>query len=1001
MSIQSDKRNLQDGFYNNSIVAQQNGIQNSNDKNISNVNVQYPLIHNQNYLNQGIPNGHHLKYPNQELRPVLGINPTMKTSSIPTFEGTPTYLSNGQRFQSAPPPQTVQQTQNVLPPQIAQLPQINSHPVLQQNKLVHQQTQFVPHPASPNATNFSIQNQTENLNVANNITQHQTQSENLIQSSTSKRRVYPQEAATNVQSLHGHLKPNIYNNQPGQNFNLSKGSPLTKQNDSNKMNQSPNAKNLNQVNTLMSRLTVEQSPTYPVNLLEQRQVITPKPFSPPKPPIAPELIKKNANPNILRCTFNAIPQTSSLQKQCKLPFGIHIHPFKEGTDMPIVSSVITRCRSCRSYLNPFVSIPDHRRWQCNMCFRLNDIPDELNYDVATGQYNDIRRRPELNCASIEFIAPSEYMLRPPQPSIFIFVFDVSHNALSTGYLKHSCDVLIQNLDALPGDSRTMIGFITFNSVIHFYSLKLSQSQPQMYVVSDLDEIFLPVPDGLMVNLKENKEMILQLLTTLPTSFEKVYDTHSATGAAINAAKSLISATGGRITLFQTCLPNIGPGKLVPRELASMSSDSKDTQFLNPSTDFYKRFSLDCAGEQIAVDLFLLSSQYSDLASLSCAPRYSSGAIHYFPDFHSTKNTEMLQKFLHDFKRYLTRSIGFEAVMRLRCTKGLSIHTFHGNFFVRSTDLLSLPNVNPDHSFSMQMSIEESLTDSTMVSFQAALLYTTVKGERRIRVHTLALPVTSKLSDVYAYADEEAILCSLSKLAVDRTLMSSLGDAREALMNACIDCSKTYRSELSGQKDSQGVIMPHHLRLLPLHVLALMKNVAFKLGNVSLDSRVFFLLEFKWQSLFETMISTYPRLYSALDFLEEHDEIYSGPPILHASAERLSRQGVYILDNCKKLYIFVGRDTQDSVVQCLFNVSNISMVPELSSRLPELNNNLSLKIRKFIEDLRKDRPFYSPLEVIREDGKHRFLFLSNLIDDRTESSMSYIEFLQHIQRQMNS
>ena len=59
--------------------------------------------------------------------------------------------------------------------------------------------------------------------------------------------------------------------------------------------------------------------------------------------------------------------------------------------------------------------------------------------------------------------------------------------------------------------------------------------------------------------------------------------------------------------------------------------------------------------------------------------------------------------------------------------GLSIHTFHGNFFVRSTDLLSLPNVNPDHSFSMQMSIEESLTDSSMVSFQAALLYTTVKG----------------------------------------------------------------------------------------------------------------------------------------------------------------------------------------------------------------------------------------------------------------------------------
>ena len=55
-------------------------------------------------------------------------------------------------------------------------------------------------------------------------------------------------------------------------------------------------------------------------------------------------------------------------------------------------------------------------------------------------------------------------------------------------------------------------------------------------------------------------------------------------------------------------------------------------------------------------------------------------------------------------RYLTRKIGFEAVMRVRCTRGITPHTFHGNFFVRSTDLLSLPNINPDVGFAMQASI---------------------------------------------------------------------------------------------------------------------------------------------------------------------------------------------------------------------------------------------------------------------------------------------------------
>lgn len=52
--------------------------------------------------------------------------------------------------------------------------------------------------------------------------------------------------------------------------------------------------------------------------------------------------------------------------------------------------------------------------------------------------------------------------------------------------------------------------------------------------------------------------------------------------------------------------------------------------------------------------------------------------------------------------------GWEGVMRVRCSKGLSISQFHGHFFVRSIDLLSLPqvwdtltmpcsNLNPDKS----------------------------------------------------------------------------------------------------------------------------------------------------------------------------------------------------------------------------------------------------------------------------------------------------------------
>ena len=73
--------------------------------------------------------------------------------------------------------------------------------------------------------------------------------------------------------------------------------------------------------------------------------------------------------------------------------------------------------------------------------------------------------------------------------------------------------------------------------------------------------------------------------------------------------------------------------------------------------------------------------------------------------------------------------------------GLSIHTFHGNFFVRSTDLLSLPNVNPEAGFGMQLSIEDTI-ESNYACFQAALLYTSSKGQVfcRLSLHVWQWPV---------------------------------------------------------------------------------------------------------------------------------------------------------------------------------------------------------------------------------------------------------------------
>ncbi len=51
-----------------------------------------------------------------------------------------------------------------------------------------------------------------------------------------------------------------------------------------------------------------------------------------------------------------------------------------------------------------------------------------------------------------------------------------------------------------------MGFLTFDSTLHFYNLKPGLTQPQSLVVSELDEPFLPLPDDMLVNLSESREV---------------------------------------------------------------------------------------------------------------------------------------------------------------------------------------------------------------------------------------------------------------------------------------------------------------------------------------------------------------------------------------------------------------------------------------------------------------------------------------------------------------
>ncbi len=63
-----------------------------------------------------------------------------------------------------------------------------------------------------------------------------------------------------------------------------------------------------------------------------------------------------------------------------------------------------------------------------------------------------------------------------------------------------------------------VGFITYDKKINFYNIKSNLTQPQQLTVGDVDDMFVPLVDGLMCNVKESEAVIDSLLEQIPLMF---------------------------------------------------------------------------------------------------------------------------------------------------------------------------------------------------------------------------------------------------------------------------------------------------------------------------------------------------------------------------------------------------------------------------------------------------------------------------------------------------
>mmetsp|Transcript_8506 Transcript_8506/g.13072 ORF Transcript_8506/g.13072 Transcript_8506/m.13072 type:complete len:231 (-) Transcript_8506:1517-2209(-) len=219
-----------------------------------------------------------------------------------------------------------------------------------------------------------------------------------------------------------------------------------------------------------------------------------------------------------------------------------------GEDVPTVSfknDPIVRCKDCRAYINPFVRwIENGYKWICPFCGEFNRTENYYYSTIeADGYRTDHDQRPEFNCGTVDFIANNEYMNRPPMPPTYLFAFDVSKPAVDSGYLTYAASTIKSIIEQglLPGQSseRVKVAFLAYDNNVNYFSLKPTLKMPQMKVITEMENVFLPQPEDLLVNLEDSKDLVLALLDGLPNYFKNNTTPECAFIPALQCANNVI------------------------------------------------------------------------------------------------------------------------------------------------------------------------------------------------------------------------------------------------------------------------------------------------------------------------------------------------------------------------------------------------------------------------------------------------------------------------------
>ena len=137
--------------------------------------------------------------------------------------------------------------------------------------------------------------------------------------------------------------------------------------------------------------------------------------------------------------------------------------------------------------------------------------------------------------------------------------------------------------------------------------------------------------------------------------------------------------------------------------------------------------------------------------------------------------------------------------------GLKIENYYGGFYMKNNTDVEFAGLNSSTTIAVTLKNDGKLDDRDLSHVQAALLYTTSTGERRIRVHNMVMINALSPSLLFKFAEVDSLMNLMIKscnyqpfnfTAVDACIQMPLRSVKQEMEIRCVKILMNYRNHIS-------------------------------------------------------------------------------------------------------------------------------------------------------------------------------------------------------------